>query len=109
MMVQTFELPGNTAPNSSRKQVEFMDIDPDTGKKIVVCEKVNKNELTEAEQVDTRTFYWAAFNGFDKYVRYMVVNLKWSPFIKSFRNRTIVSGAIWGSRIETIRMLLGEY
>ena len=39
----------------------------------------------------------------------MIVNRKWSPFIKAYRNRSIVSGAIWGSRIETIRMMLGNY
>ena len=56
-----------------------------------------------------RVFYWSAYNGFKKYVRYMITQRKWSPFIKSFKNRSIVSGAIWGSQVETVRMMLGDY
>lgn len=61
------------------------------------------------ELVDVRVFYWAAFNGFNKYVRLMIVNRRWSPFIKSYRNRSIISGAIWGSRVDTVRMIVGNY
>ena len=39
----------------------------------------------------------------------MILHRKWSPYIKSFRNRSIISGAVWGSRVETLRMLLGNY
>ena len=56
-----------------------------------------------------RTFYWAAFNGYNRYLRHMILSRKWSPFIKSFRNRSIISGAVWGSQVETVRMLLGDY
>ena len=56
-----------------------------------------------------RIFYWAAYNGFNKYVRYMILVRRWSPFIKSFRNRSIVSGAIWGSQVETVRLMLSNY
>ena len=32
-----------------------------------------------------RIFYWAAFNGKENFViGYMILMLKWSPFIKSF-------------------------
>ena len=56
-----------------------------------------------------RVFYWAAFNGYNKYLRYMILHRRWSPFIKSFRNRSVISGAVWGSQVETVRMLLGDY
>ena len=39
----------------------------------------------------------------------MVETRKWSPFIKSFRNRSILSAAIWGSQVSTVRLLLGDY
>ena len=65
--------------------------------------------MTQEEQIDVRIFYWAAFYGLNKYVRYMILNLKWSPFIKSFSNRSIISGAVWGEKIETVRMLIGDY
>ena len=54
-------------------------------------------------------FYWASYNGYNKYLRYMFLNRQWSPFIKSYRNRSIISGAIWGSKVETVRMMLGNY
>ena len=61
------------------------------------------------EAIDLRVFYWAAYNGYNKYLRIMILHLKWSPFIKAFRNRSIISGAVWGSQVETIRMLIGGY
>ena len=54
-------------------------------------------------------FYWAAFYGLNKYLRYVVLSRRWSPFIKSFQNRSVISGAVWGERVETLRMLLGDY
>ena len=82
----------------------------DDGEKIIVpCVKVKKRELTPEEEIDCRIFYWAAFNGYNKYLRLMILHRKWSPFIKSFRNRSIISGAVWGSQIETLRMLLANY
>ena len=80
------------------------------GDKIIIkCEKVRKQQLTEDETIDCRIFYWAAFNGYKKYLRLMILHRKWSPYIKSFRNRSIISGAVWGSQVETLRMLLGNY
>ena len=82
----------------------------DDGDKIIIkCEKVKKQQLTEEETIDCRIFYWAAFNGYKKYLRLMILHRKWSPYIKSFRNRSIISGAVWGSQVETLRMLLGNY
>ena len=78
-------------------------------KSIIVCSKIKRQELNESESIDIRIFYWAAYYGFDRYLKYMVLQRKWSPFIKSFRNRSIISGAIWGEQSETVRMLLGEF
>ena len=76
---------------------------------IINCRKYKRQHLTESEAIDCRIFYWAAFNGYNRYLRLMVLHRKWSPYIKSFQNRSIISGAVWGSRIETLRMLLGNY
>ena len=54
-------------------------------------------------------FYWAAFYGYQSYLKLMIEELRWSPFIKSFKLRSIISGAIMGSQVETVRFLLGEY
>lgn len=56
-----------------------------------------------------RMFYWAAFFGHKNYLKIMIEELRWSPFIKSFKLRSIISGAILGSQVDTVRMLLGEY
>jgi len=56
-----------------------------------------------------RIFYWCAFYGEESYLRLMVRTRRWSPFIKSFKNRSAISGAIWGNKPETVRYLLGEY
>jgi hypothetical protein len=65
--------------------------------------------MTFDERLDLRIFYWAAYSGFKKTLKYMVESRRWSPFIKSYKNRSIVSGAIWGSQVDVVRMLLGDY
>ena len=69
----------------------------DGDKKIIHCIAVKKQQLNNDQRIDLRIFYWAAFNGFKKTIRYMIVSRRWSPFIKSYKNRSIISGAIWGS------------
>lgn len=87
---------------------EFMKTE-DGERLIINCQKVKKQQLDHEGTIDVHCFYWAAFYGLNKYLRYMVLSRKWSPFIKSFRNRSIISGAVWGEKVETLRMLLGNY
>ena len=82
----------------------------DYGDKIIVkCEKIKKDQLEPDELVDCHIFYWAAYSGYNKYLRLMILHRKWSPYIKSYKNRSIISGAVWGTQIDTLRMLLGNY
>ena len=78
-------------------------------KLLIHCQKVKASQLDHEETIDMHCFYWAAFYGLNKYLRYMVLSRRWSPFIKSFQNRSVISGAVWGERVETLRMLLGDY
>ena len=78
-------------------------------KLLINCLKVKQAQLSHEETIDMHCFYWAAFYGLNKYLRYMVLSRRWSPFIKSFQNRSVISGAVWGERVETLRMLLGDY
>ena len=53
-----------------------------------------------------RIFYWAAYYGKSNFViGYMVLLLKWSPFIKSFQKQSILTAAIRGKQTELIRKL----
>jgi len=81
----------------------------DGSKTIVDCAAVKRQDLTNEEEMQMRIFYWAAYYGLNKYLKYMILHKRWSPFIKSFRNRTVISGAIWGEQLDTIRLLIGEY
>lgn len=58
----------------------------DDTKYIVDVVRVNKKQLSQEEAQDMRIFYWAAYYGFKKYVRLMIIHRRWSPFIKSFKN-----------------------
>ena len=81
-----------------------------TGDKIKIeCAKVKKLELDDQEKIDLRVFYWAAFHGFKNTVKYMIEGRRWSPFIKSYKNRSVVSGAIWGGQVDIVRLMLGNY
>ena len=79
------------------------------GKTIIKCRKTTRKQLNEKELVDCRVFYWAANLGMDEYVRLMILQRRWSPFIKSFEQRSIVSGCIIGKRTELLQSILGEY
>ena len=81
----------------------------DGSKTIIECHAIKRQDLNETEEMQMRIFYWAAYYGLNKYMKYMILHKRWSPFIKSFRNRSVVSGAIWGEQVETIRLLIGEY
>ena len=61
------------------------------------------------EKKDLRVFYWAAYYGLKKYVRLMLIKRRWSPFFKSFKNRSVLAGAICGRRPKVCRMILKEY
>ena len=56
-----------------------------------------------------RAFYWAAFYGLKKYVLQMIVDFKWSPFIKSFKKRSVLSAAIFGQRKTICKIIINDY
>ena len=70
---------------------------------------MKRQDLNEQETIDMRVFYWAAYYGRIDTLKLMVEELKWSPFIKSFRLRSIVSASIMGNQVDTVRFLVGEY
>ena len=82
-------------------------LNADGSKTIVECHAVRQKDLDDDQRMQMRIFYWAAYYGLNKYLKYMILHKRWSPFIKSFRNRTVVSGAIWGEQLDTIRLLIG--
>jgi len=80
-------------------------------KTMILCQKTRRQQLSEEEMVILRVFYWCAYFGeaFKSYLTTMVRDLRWSPFLKSFKNRSVISGAVWGEHTEVIRYLLGDY
>ena len=52
------------------------------------------------------TIYWSAYYGLTEYVRWILIARKWSPFIKSFKRRSVLAATICGKQIETAKMLL---
>lgn len=54
-------------------------------------------------------FFWAARFGLRRYIRLMILLLRWSPFMKAFRNANIVSGAIFGKQIKVVREILSRF
>ena len=53
-----------------------------------------------------RVFYWAAFYGYSKTViNYMILYLRWSPFIKSFRMQSVLTAAIRGRKVGLVHQL----
>ena len=86
-----------------------LQIDDETGMKTIQCVKINHNELSPDEKRQLRVFYWAAFYGMRKFVQLMLIHHRWSPFIKSFKKRSVITGAVIGQQNSIVKMLLQEY
>ena len=69
----------------------------------------NLDQLSKEEQKELRAFYWASFFGIKKFIRLMIVERRWSPFIKSFKKRSILAAAIIGGRSKTCRIIICDY
>ena len=67
------------------KAIEELKKEKDGDYKIIVeLEKCKRKHLTQEERKELRAFYWAAFFGIKKFVKLMIAERKWSPFMKSF-------------------------
>ena len=72
--------------------------------------KEKASELETAKEFNEmafmRTFYWAAYYGKVNFVvGYMVLQLKWSPFIKSFQKQSVLTAAIRGKQVNLVRKI----
>lgn len=81
-----------------------------TGQYKVVLVKAEAKELVVSpdfnEKAIMRVFYWAAYFGKQNFVLgYMIMLLKWSPFIKSFQKQSVLTAAIRGKQTELIRKM----
>ena len=80
-----------------------------TGQFKVPLEKQTAKELTTTgynEPAAMRVFYWAAYYGKSNFViGYMILLLKWSPFIKSYMKQSVLTAAIRGKQTELIRKM----
>ena len=80
-----------------------------SGQRLICCAKINKCQLSAAETCEMRVYYWAAYYGRSKTVNRMVMHRKWSPFIKSFRNQSVMTAAIRGERVAVVQRLAGAF
>ena len=52
-----------------------------------------------------RIFYWAAFYGHnDTIIDYMILFKRWSPYIKSYKMQSVLTGTIRGKRVSLLRL-----
>ena len=82
------------------------DYDHRQNPEVFVCASIDQTGLSRVDEDDLRIVYWAAFYGLTEYVRWILVAKKWSPFIKSFKKRSILAATICGKKIETAAMIL---
>ena len=93
-----------------KKYQEFgLQINPVTKKVIIQLLKVKRHELTDEEKSDLRIFYWAAFYGRTKTINLMIRHRRWSPYMKSFLNQSIMTAAVRGERLHLVKRLIANY
>lgn len=86
-----------------KKELKNHGVFPDkNGKVEVIIEKVSRHQLKEEEKAELRIYYWAAFYGRGKSINAMIMQRKWSPFMKSFHNQSILVAAIRGQRTKMV-------
>lgn len=95
--------------NKVAPQADSSKVAADVEKKLIQCTKISKRDLNSEENLAMRSFYWAAFYGMTKYLRILIEDYLWSPFIKSYDDRSIISGAILGKQLEALRFMLENY
>lgn len=66
------------------------------GREEIILNVINNRGLDKNKQVLLRVFYWAAYFGKVIGVKYMIEVCRWSPMLKSYRKRDILSAAISG-------------
>jgi len=49
--------------------------------------------------------YWCAFYGRKSMLELMIINLRWSPFIKSFKSQNCLTTAVRGKRFEVVNYI----
>ena len=91
-----------------KKHMENLEANETQDKFKIYLTKVNKKELNDTETCELRVFYWAAFYGLKRFVRLMLYVKRWSPFMKSFKSRSLLSGAIIGKQTEIASIILDE-
>jgi hypothetical protein len=55
-----------------------------------------------------RVFYWAAYYGRVDAIEMMVELLRWSPMMKSYKKRDILSAAILGGQEKVVLYLMNK-
>lgn len=69
---------------------------------------VQNKQLSQEQKLELRVFYWAAYYGRVEAVRLMVELFRWSPMIKSFKKRDILSAAILGQQDDVVAYLVNK-
>jgi hypothetical protein len=76
--------------------------DQETGYKKVILSVIRTSKLTEEDKATIRIFYWAAYYGRKDAIEIMVELFRWSPMLKSFKNRDVLGAAILGERADVV-------
>ena len=86
--------------------MEVWSFDPRQHPKVFSCDDINSDNLSDQDQQELRIAYWAAYYGLTECVRWILVANRWSPFMKSYKKRSILAATICGKQIETAQMIL---
>ena len=76
------------------------------GRKIIVCYEIDEKKLKIEQQLILRIFYWASYYGRVNAVEMMVELLRWSPMMKSYKQRDVLSAAILGGQENVVLYLM---
>ena len=74
----------------------------------MVLNFVRNKQLSQEQRLDLRIFYWAAYYGRVEAVKLMIELFRWSPMIKSFKKRDILSAAILGQQENVVAYLVNK-
>lgn len=66
-----------------------------------------KNLEKEFEAPLLHAFYWSAAMGDLCCIKKMINKFRWSPFMKSYKGRTVLTGAIWYDETDIVNEILG--
>ena len=69
---------------------------------------MNAKQLNSSQKALSHLFYWAGFYGWDKIKDFFLEKIGISPFMKLFRNQSVVDACVIGQQYDMLKDMIED-